>query len=456
MIINYVKVISLAINLIYVDLFCGAGGTSTGVESAKINGEKCAKVIACVNHDANAIASHAENHPESVHFTEDIRTLELGPLIKYVGEMKRKYPFAKLVLWASLECTNHSKAKGGMSRDADSRTLAVHLLRYINALKPDSVQIENVEEFLIWGPLKIKEIYNEGNSYCPLQVVKANKKRKELRAIWIPIEELKCTYYNEWIQNVQQFGYNYDYRILNSADIGAYTSRKRYFAQFNRKDFITVWPELTHSKDPEPTLFGELQKWKAVREILNLNKKGECIFKKNRAVKTYERIYKGLIKEVGRDHFLTSYYGNGSAHSVDLPIGTLTTKDRYLLHYLSYDYTNGYTSSIETTAGAVTTTPKHNLVTVDCNISLPQIYEDDLEIVKKIKEFMRLKGISKVYMRLLEIDELKLIMGFRSDYVLIGSKEDQKKFIGNAVEVTMARKICEATAKRLFKLRKAA
>lgn len=48
-----------SINLLYIDLFCGAGGTSTGVESARIDGKQCAKVIACVNHDANAIASHA-------------------------------------------------------------------------------------------------------------------------------------------------------------------------------------------------------------------------------------------------------------------------------------------------------------------------------------------------------------------------------------------------------------
>lgn len=54
------------INLLYVDLFCGAGGTSTGVESARINGEQCAKIIACVNHDTNAIASHAANHPEAI------------------------------------------------------------------------------------------------------------------------------------------------------------------------------------------------------------------------------------------------------------------------------------------------------------------------------------------------------------------------------------------------------
>lgn len=110
--------------LLYIDLFCGAGGTSTGVETARRNGERCAKVIACVNHDANAIASHAANHPEALHFTEDIRTLELSPLVAHTAAMRRAYPDAFVVLWASLECTNFSKAKGGQPRDADSPAMA--------------------------------------------------------------------------------------------------------------------------------------------------------------------------------------------------------------------------------------------------------------------------------------------------------------------------------------------
>ena len=116
--------------MLYIDLFCGAGGTSTGVNAAKLNGKQCAEVIACVNHDANAIASHASNHPKALHFTEDIRTLELSPLVKHLNRQRKRYPNAYVVLWASLECTNFSKAKGGMPRDADSRTLAEHLFRY--------------------------------------------------------------------------------------------------------------------------------------------------------------------------------------------------------------------------------------------------------------------------------------------------------------------------------------
>lgn len=134
--------------LLYIDLFCGAGGTSTGVETARLNKEQCAKVIACVNHDKNAIASHAANHPDALHFTEDIRTLELSPMKAHLKKCRAEYPDSLVVLWASLECTNFSKAKGGQPRDADSRTLAEHLFRYIDAIQPDYIQIENVEEFM--------------------------------------------------------------------------------------------------------------------------------------------------------------------------------------------------------------------------------------------------------------------------------------------------------------------
>lgn len=61
---------------------------------------------------------------------------------------------------------------------------------------------------------------------------------------------------------------------------------------------------------------------------------------------------------------------------------------------------------------------------------------------------MALYNIIDITMRMLKIDELKLIMGFPKDYELIGTQADQKKFIGNAVEVTIARKWCEALCER--------
>jgi DNA (cytosine-5)-methyltransferase 1 len=526
------------IQLIYVDLFCGAGGTSTGVESARINGKQFAKVIACVNHDANAIASHAANHPEALHFTEDIRTLDLTELIKHVALMRIKYPNAKLSLWASLECTNHSKAKGGVSRDADSRTLADHLFRYIEALNPDLVQIENVVEFKDWGPLKIKVVADKnGNElYCPVEYKKSNKKRViACNPVWVPIVELKGSFYNIWVNKLKGYGYNYDSQVLNSANYGAYTARVRYFGQFAKPKIQIAWPIQTHfklelnprTKTKQLSLFEETtakKYWKPVKEVLDFSDEGESIFNRKKPLveKTLERVYLGLVKHVagGKEAFLSSYYGNGdNCSSINKPSPTVTTKDRIAIVnpcFLYMQYGNGTATNINDPAATVTTNPKHQLVTcnrwvmntnfnnVGSSIEEPaqtitanrkwhylmnpqylntggsidkpcftliarmdkmppylieveggriaiEIYESDSYYTRKIKEFMALYGIVDIKMRMLRIDELKLIMGFPKDYTLIGTQADQKKFIGNAVEVKMSQALCKATALGILK-----
>lgn len=525
--------------LLYIDLFCGAGGTSTGVNAARLDGEKCADVIACVNHDANAIASHASNHPEALHFTEDIRTLELSPLVAHTAIKRSENPDAFVVLWASLECTNFSKAKGGMPRDADSRTLAEHLFRYIEAINPDYIQIENVEEFMSWGDMD------------------ENGK---------PLSMDRGRLYRRWVNNVKKYGYRFEYRILNSADYGAYTSRKRFFGIFAKKGLPIVFPEPTHSKEPQKTLFNDLKRWKPVKDVLDLEDEGLSIFARKKALseKTLERIYAGLVKFVAGgkyaflvkwnsmnrkgiyhapsidepcptvatqnrlgvatvqflskqysghpeskntsieepagtitciDHhaFVSAYYGNGHNHPIDEPAPTLTTKDRLSLitsQFLDMQYGNGTPASIEAPANTVTTNPKFNLVTVKpCKsyyLMNPQfasaggsierpcftliarmdkmppylvatetgdvainVYDTDTPMTVKIKEFMALYGIVDIKMRMLNIHELKRIMGFPDNYVLVGTQADQKKFIGNAVEVNMARVLCEALCRSL-------
>lgn len=557
------------IRLLYIDLFCGAGGTSTGVENARYVGEQCAKVIACVNHDANAIASHAANHPDALHFTEDIRTLELSPLIAHVKRMKTIYPDAQIVLWASLECTNFSKAKGGQPRDADSRTLAEHLFRYIEAIDPDYIQIENVEEFMSWGDMD------------------ENGK---------PISKDKGRCYEIWKRNVMRYGYDFDWRILNAADYGAYTTRKRFFGIFAKKGMPIVFPSATHCKNGKSDMFGSMEKWKPVKEVLDFSDEGDSIFcrKKPLAEKTLERIYAGLIKFVAggkdafivkynsmnsngkyqapgidepcptvatqnrlalakvnflskqfsghpesknisvdepagtitcKDHhaFVSAYYGNGHNHSVELPAPTVTTKDRLALVnsvFIDNQYGTGKPTSIELPVGTVTTIPKFNMVSckpwimntafsnVGSSIEQPsqvitanrkwhylmnpqfasaggsvdnpcftliarmdkmppylveaeggfgiKINDDDSPMTVLIKEFMAMYGIVDIKMRMLRISELKKIMGFPEDYKLIGTQADQKKFIGNAVEVNMARVLCEAICKELIRKKRVA
>ena len=564
------------IKLLYIDLFSGAGGTSTGVENARYADERCAKVIACVNHDANAIASHAANHPDALHFTEDIRTLELSPLVAHVERMKKIYPDALIVLWASLECTNFSKAKGGQPRDADSRTLAEHLFRYIEAIDPDYIQIENVEEFMSWGDMD------------------ENGK---------PISKDKGRCYEKWKRNVRKYGYDFDWRILNAANYGAYTTRKRYFGIFAKRGLPIVFPEPTHCKDGKTDMMGRLEKWNAVKEVLDFTDEGDSIFcrKKPLAEKTLERIYAGLIKFVAggkdafivkynsmnrngkyqppsidepcptvatqgrlalakvsflskqysghpesknisieepagtitcKDHhaFVSAYYGNGNNYSVESPAPAILTKDHlalvtpFFMNYYSgggqlggvdepcpaittvpkqrivtpvfIDQQFGASSaaSIEKPLGAITTNPKYSLVTckgksflmnpqfASAGVSVDSpcftliarmdkkppyfvnteegigicIKEGDSPMTVKIKQFMILYGLADIKMRMLRIDELKKIMGFPEDYILIGTQSDQKKFIGNAVEVNMARVLCEAICKELIRKRKVA
>lgn len=555
------------IELFVIDLFCGAGGLSEGVEEARLNGNRCAKVVCCVNHDKNAILSHDANIPDALHFIEDIRTLELSPINTIVERIRELYPDSMIMLHASLECTNFSKAKGGQPRDADSRTLAEHLFRYIDVMAPDYIQIENVEEFMSWGDMD------------------ENGK---------PISMDKGRLYQKWVRNVKKYGYNFEHRILNAADFGAYTTRKRFFGIFAKKSLPIVFPEPTHCKGGRQDMFSRLEKWKPVKDVLDFSDEGTTIFReKPLAEKTLERIYNGLIKFVAggkdaflvkynsmnrtgkynapgidepcpvvttqnrlgvaqvcflskqfsghpesknvsveepagtitcRDHhaFVSAHYGNGFNRSVNEPSATVTTKDILSLvtpRFIANEYSGGgQHTSIDNICPAILTNPKQKLITckpwimntsfsnIGSNIEEPaqtitanrkwhylmnpqfnsagssvdnpcftliarmdkmppylvatesgqiaiEIYDNDSPMTVKIKEFMSLYGIVDIKMRMLRIPELKRIMGFPEDYVLVGTQADQKKFIGNAVEVTQAKKNAEALCAKLRDLR---
>lgn len=498
--------------LLYIDLFCGAGGTSTGVERAMYEGNKCAEVIACVNHDPNAIASHAANHPNALHFTEDIRTLDLTELVAHTNSKRAANPNALVVLWASLECTNFSKAKGGQPRDADSRTLAEHLFRYIEALTPDYIYIENVEEFMCWGDLD------------------ENGK---------PVSRDKGRLYMRWVQTVCKYGYNFAHRLLNAANYGAYTSRTRFFGIFAKKNLPIVFPEPTHCKNGKRDMFSSLQSWKPVKEVLELSNEGKSIFERDKplADKTLERIYAGLIKFVagGKEAFLIKYNSmnqsgkytapsidepcptvatqnrlgvakvqflskqfsgdpNGKNISINEPCGTITTIDHHAVvstQFIDAYYGNGHEHSIELPSPTLTTVDRLSLITADQFILNPQysssggsidkpcftliarmdkmppylvsaekgkfsivVYESDTPAMRKIKEFMAMFGIVDIKMRMLNVGELKRIMGFGSEYTLIGTQAEQKKYIGNAVEVNMSRALCVALYSELNQLTK--
>lgn len=401
----------------WIDLFCGAGGTSTGIHLAG------SKVLACVNHDANAIKSHFENHPEAHHFTEDIRDFSVVlKLKKLVDNIRDNEPDAIISIWASLECTNFSRAKGGQPRNADSRTLAEHMFMYLQELKPDYFWVENVKEFLSWGPLD------------------ENGK---------PISKNQGQDFLKWVDNVKSHGFRFDKKLLNSADYGAYQSRERLFLQFAKNQLPISWPVQTHTKDKVASDLFPLEKWKSVREVLDLNDEGNSIFERKKPLvdNTIRVIIKGVEKALKEKEngILFKYYGNGdNLNSFDKPAGTVTTKDRFAKIHLVF---NQYKK------GTITTIPKANLVSFLMNpsygghtssIDRPSpviIARQDKAPLYLIRAIMNEFGISDIKMRMLNIPELKQIQGFPKDYKLIGTQTEQKKFIGNAVEVNQAKAI---------------
>ncbi|TDQ12207.1 DNA cytosine methyltransferase [Pedobacter metabolipauper] len=340
----------LAVEFLIIDLFCGAGGTSTGFHRAFIGGDQVALVMACINHDPKAIKSHWLNYPDVVHFEEDIRTVELQPVVDLIAKYRMIYPNAKIILWASLECTNFSKAKGGQARDADSRTLAEHLDRYIKALDPDYIQIENVVEFMSWGPL------DENGK--PI----SRKSGKD----WV-----------KWCKYIDSLGYRNEWKEMNSADFGAYTSRNRLFGCFAKPGLPIVWPESTHAKKPGlDGMFGVQLKWKAVKDVLDFKDEGLSIFNRKKPLvdASLERIEAGLIKFVagGKEAFLLQYNSGSTdnrALSVDSPCNTIPTNNRFALAQTEYFLAKTFSGKPEGKvipvtgpAGTITTFGSHQLI----------------------------------------------------------------------------------------------
>lgn len=356
-----------------IDLFCGAGGTSTGAQLSGV-----CKVVAAVNHDPLAISSHAANHPDALHLAEDILLADIRPIQAALAYWQKEYPEAKIILWASLECTNFSNAKGGMPRDADSRTLANGLFRYVEALQPDYILIENVHEFMSWGPLDA-----QGK----------------------PLSRYEGRDYISWIKRMQTTagGYRHDWRLLNAADFGGVTIRKRYFSAFWRPALPFAWPQPSHARRAQR---GDLfpcnrRPWRAVAEVLDFDDLGASIFDRPRPLvdRTLRRILSGLRKfhaapsvmtcnspgycspidqPIGsvttRGHkaiirpMLQSYYSGGCGIiDTNQPAPTCTTKDRFALvtpvRWIDRNFRTGRHQDIHHPAGALLTVPKMNLVT---------------------------------------------------------------------------------------------
>ena len=295
----------------FADLFCGAGGTSTGAcEAIEALGLR-PELTAC-NHWPVAVATHAENHPTARHLCASLDTLNPRELFE-PGELK--------LLWASPECTNHSRARRGKHINEQSRATAWCVTRWADALLPDTILVENVPEFRNWPS------------------------------------------FAAWVACLESFGYRVDSRVLVAADYGDPTTRRRLFVQAVRGKRRIVWPEPTHGR--ETGLFG-VKPWVAARDVIDFALPAKLVSDRKRplADRTVARIREGLKRFGGEaflicmEHggrvasarepfptittakggaialcqpFLIEYYGTGGARSIAEPFSTVTCRDRFAL-----------------------------------------------------------------------------------------------------------------------------
>lgn len=253
-----------------VDLFCGAGGTSSGLIQA-VNSLGYDIKLTAINHWDVAIATHTKNHEDVTHFCQSIETLNPTDIIKG-GRLQ--------LLVASPECTHHSRARGGKPRSDQKRADAWLLMRWIEKLYVENILIENVKEFVEWGPLTAKGL---------------------------PDQRHKGVYFRQFVETLK-VNYTVEYKTINCADHGDPTTRERFFLIAKRGYKKIVWPNRTHAsrkelakRAPQPELFEnpeQLKPWVAAREIIDWDLEGKSIFGRKKALSpnTMKRIFAGLIK----------------------------------------------------------------------------------------------------------------------------------------------------------------
>ncbi len=313
-----------------IDCFAGGGGASVGIEMALGR-----QVDIAINHDPDAILMHKTNHPDTLHLTEDIFKVDLQKYVKgrHVA-----------LMWASPDCTSHSKAKGGQPRKHGLRILPWAVYKHAKAILPDVIIMENVEEIQQWGPLD-----NDGH----------------------PIPERKGEDYKKFITAMKSLGYIFDSRELVAADYGAPTTRKRWYAIFRRDGREIVWPEPTHSKGG----VNGLEPWEPICKYLDLWDMGKSIFgrKKPLAENTMKRIARGLEKFVLNcpEPFIVQVNHGGEyfrGQGIHEPMPTITSKHGFgvvtleAVPFIEKSYGGNYKG-----AGSGVEEPIHTITTVDHN-----------------------------------------------------------------------------------------
>lgn len=288
-----------------VDLYCGAGGTSTGLLAAASELGVRIKLLA-INHWNIAIDTHTSNHPDVEHLCENIDNIK----------PREAVPSGHLnMLIASPECIYHSNARGGKPVNDQSRSSAWRIHEWCSAIRIDDVLIENVPEFRNWGPVIRKRVFekDETGQYVG-------------KYVYVPDPKRKGEIYQSFLAALRALGYRVEDKVINAANHGDATTRERLFIRARRGKKPIMWPEPTHSPAPKKTLFGPTQeRWRAARECIDSSIPSQSIFTRKRplAPNTLARIFAGL-KRFGGIEFILPQHQGGRPRTMDEPLPTIT------------------------------------------------------------------------------------------------------------------------------------
>ena len=428
-----------------IDCFAGGGGASVGIEMAIGRQANIA-----INHDPDAILMYRTNHQDTIPITEDIFKVDI---LKYTkGEHVA-------LMWASPDCTSHSKAKGGQPKEAGLRILPWAVYKHARKILPDVIMMENVEEIQDWGALDEKGY---------------------------PIKERKGEEYRKFINAMKSLGYAFECRVLVAANYGAPTTRKRWYAIFRRDGKSIVWPTPTHSKTGEDGL----KKWEPISQAIDWSNLGKSIFGRKTPLKenTLNRIARGINKFIVNNPepyilpddkasaFLIQYHSETKAEYVrgqnlTEPIKTIDTSNRYGLvtAFITKYYKTGIGQSVEEPIHTITTSAGHfGLVSAflikyygsgtgqGVNEPIGTIVTKDrfglITVIIKGETYQ----IVDIYLRMLKPEELKIGQGFPKDYIInhdyTGKAypiSKQVARIGNSVAPMMSKALCEANCSYL-------
>lgn len=316
-----------------VDSFAGGGGASLGIAWALGRAPDIA-----INHDEAALAMHEANHPSTKHVREDVWKARLAELTR-----GRKVG----LLWASPDCRHFSRSKGAQPVKKEIRSLAWIVCRWAKEIKPRVIILENVREFGEWGPLVPRYACRqcdwkgtEGQAKLArvhIRCPRCNAPRLKQLDEQFPDPARKGLTFKRWIGQLRSQGYKVEWKVLNAADFGAPTHRRRLFVIARRDGLPITWPEPTHG-DPkkldETPLFSRLAPWRTAAECIDWDVPCPSIFDRKKPLKeaTMRRIAMGIKRYVleSAEPFIVpmTHKGNRRTPGMDEPLPTITTAKR--------------------------------------------------------------------------------------------------------------------------------